>query len=257
MFNKLRSIKRCKEIRRRILELTQNVPALHVGGSFSSVEIIESIYFNFLTKKDKFILSKGHTAILQYVVLEKIGKLKKKDLENYCKPNGILGVHPDYGNPGIEASTGALGHGLAISAGMALSTRNKNNKYYVLMSDGELHEGSIWEAALLIGSLKLKNITLIIDNNDLQSSTKSTDTHPSLYPIGEKFKSFGWSTVDCNGNSSSEIFKAITKDNNNKPKAIIAKTIKGFPISFMKDIPMWHYRSPNKNELKIALEELK
>ena len=95
------------------------------------------------------------------------------------------------------------------------------------------------------------------DNNDLQSSTKSTDTHPSLYPIGEKFKSFGWSTVDCNGNSNSEIFKAIAKDNNNKPKAIIAKTMKGFPISFMKDIPMWHYRSPNKNELKIALEELK
>ena len=100
------------------------------------------------------------------------------------------------------------------------------------MSDGELHEGSIWEAALLIGSLKLKNITLIIDNNDLQSSTKSTDTHPSLYPIGEKFKSFGWSTVDCNGNSNSEIFKAIAKDNNNKPKAIIAKTMKRFSNKF-------------------------
>ena len=255
-FVKKESKKRCFEIRKRILEISQLVPALHIGGSFSSVEIIESIYFNFLKKKDKFILSKGHTGILQYTVLEKKGIIKKKDLEKYCTKDGFLGVHPDYGNPGIEASTGALGHGLAIAAGMAIASSKKDSHYYVLISDGELHEGSVWEAALFVGSRKLKNLTLIIDNNDLQSSTKSSKTHPSLYPIGEKFNSFGWKVVNCKGNSVEDINRAISKKDKIKPLVVVAKTKKGFPISFMQDVPMWHYRSPDKLEFKKALMEL-
>ena len=124
------------------------------------------------------------------------------------------------------------------------------------MSDGELHEGSVWESALFISSNKLKNIVIIIDNNNLQSSTKATDTHPTLYPIDKKFKSFGWDSQICDGHSSKEIYERIKNRDKSKPFALIAKTIKGFPISFMKNEPKWHYRSPNEHEYKLALKEI-
>ena len=124
------------------------------------------------------------------------------------------------------------------------------------MSDGELQEGSVWEAALIIGALKLNNVIAIIDNNDLQSSTRATDTHPNLYPIDKKFKEFGWNTALCDGSSTKQIFDKINKRKKDKPFALIAKTIKGYPISFMMNIPMWHYRSPNKEEYKLAVSEI-
>ena len=253
MFKKKNSNKRCKKLRKRILEISKNVSALHIGGSFSSVEIIEIIYFYFLKKGDKFILSKGHAGILQYVVLEMKKILKTKHLDNYSKDMGILGVHPDYGTPGIMASTGSLGHGLGITCGMAL--KNKEKKFFTLLSDGELHEGSTWESILLIPSLKVNNITMIIDNNNLQSSTWTNITHPTLYPLKEKLVSFGWDTIECDGHSSKELYKAFKKKST-KPKAIIAKTIKGYPVSFMKDNPIWHYRSPNKEEYITAVKEI-
>ena len=165
-----------------------------------------------------------------------------------------MGVHPDYGLPGIEASTGSLGHGLAIAAGLAYA--NKKNQIYIIISDGELMEGSTWEAVLLISSLKINNINLIIDNNGLQSSTWNKDTHPSLEPIDKKFISFGWKADKCNGHDSFEIFKKLSLRSKNKPFVLISKTIKGFPVSFMKNIPKWHYRSPNKNEYLIAIKEI-
>jgi transketolase len=246
---------RCKEHRVKILDLSQKVQALHVGGAFSSVEIVDTVYNLLKKKNDKFILSKGHAGIIQYVVLNQLGIISKRNLNSYCQRNGYLGVHPDYGKSGIMASTGSLGHGLGIASGMALANRAKKN-FYVLMSDGELQEGSVWEAALIIGALNLKNIIVIIDNNDLQSSTRASVTHPNLYPIEEKFKNFGWDVDSCNGNSSEEVFYKIANRKKDKPFALVAKTIKGYPISFMKDIPMWHYRSPNNKEYKIALNEL-
>ena len=247
---------RCKEIRRRILNMSQKVGALHIGGSFSSVEIIDVIFNFFKKKNDSFILSKGHAGILQYTILNMLGKIKTLDYIQYCKKDGYLGVHPDYGVAGIEASTGSLGHGLGLAAGMALAKKSSKNTFYVLMSDGELHEGSVWESALFISSNKLKNIVVIVDNNNLQSSTKATDTHPTLYPIDKKFKSFGWDSKICNGHSSEEIYERIKNRDKSKPFALIAKTIKGFPISFMKNEPKWHYRSPNKHEYKLALKEI-
>lgn len=244
---------RCNRIRKKILELSKNVPALHLGGSFSSVELIERVFFGYMKKKDKFILSKGHAGILLYVVLFLKGKISNKQLNLYCKKNGKLGVHPDFNNFGIAASTGSLGHGLGIAAGMALA--EKNRKIIVLLSDGELQEGSTWETVLFISSRNLKNLIIIVDNNNLQSSTKTSDTHPSLYPIENKFISFGWDVESCDGHNSKQIEKKLKKKTN-KPIAIIAKTIKGYPISFMKNNPIWHYRSPNKEELKIALKEL-
>ena len=256
MHNIKNSKKRCKIYRKKILEISRNVSALHIGGSFSSIEILDVIYNDFLNKnkKDKFILSKGHAGILQYVVLNYKKIIKDKDLNNYSKKNGILGVHPDYGIPGIEASTGSLGHGLALSAGMALA--KSKSTIYVILSDGELQEGSVWEAALLISSLNLKNIVIIVDYNGFQSSTKTLDTHPTLHPIDKKFKYFGWETNTCNGHNSIDIYNKILKRSKKKPFALVAKTKKGFPVSFMMRDPKWHYRSPNNQEYIKALKEI-
>lgn len=249
-----KSKERCKNYRKKILDLSQKVPALHIGGAFSSVEIVDTIFNNLKKKKDKFILSKGHAGILQYVVLNDLGLISNKTLFDYCTKDGILGVHPDYGNPGIEASTGSLGHGLAIAAGLAYKEKNKN--IYVLLSDGELQEGSVWEATLLISSLKINNIIIVVDNNGLQSSTWAKDTHPTLNPLQKKFLSFGWDSKTCNGHKSLEILNKISKRSRSKPFALIANTFKGFPISFMKNQPIWHYRSPTKEEYIKALNEL-
>lgn len=257
-FQEISTIRRYK-YRKRLLDLSQKVTALHIGGSFSCLEILDVIYNFLLNKKnkDKFILSKGHSAIMQYIILEDHKIIKKKDLDNYCQNTGSIGVHPEIFTPGIEASTGSLGHGLALGAGMALAQNHEKQIVYIVISDGELMEGSTWETALLISSLNIKNIILIIDNNDLQSATKATDTHPTLYPIDKKFKSFGWGVAKVNGHNQKEIINKILKRDKNKPFALVAKTIKGYPISFMKNIPFWHYRAPNKEEYKIALKELK
>ena len=146
-----------------------------------------------------------------------------------------------------------MGHGLAISAGMAYLNPKKD--FFVLLSDGEMMEGSVWEAVLIISSLKINNIKIIIDNNGLQSSTWNKNTHPTLTPLHTKFKSFGWSSSTCDGHNYNEIEKKLKKKYK-KPYALIAKTIKGYPVSFMKNNPIWHYRSPNKAELERARREI-
>ncbi|MDB9980007.1 thiamine pyrophosphate-dependent enzyme [Candidatus Pelagibacter sp.] len=251
----INSKERCKIIRNKILDLSQKVPALHIGGAFSSVELIERIFFQYMRSKDTFILSKGHAGILLYVVLNLKGKISDKELNLYCKKEGKLGVHPDFGTFGINASTGSLGHGLSLAAGMALAEKNKKKNFIVLMSDGELHEGSVWESILFISSRNLTNVKIIIDNNDLQSSTRASDTHPTLYPIEKKFHAFGWDSSLCNGHNNLEIQKKLNLKYK-KPFALIAKTIKGYPITFMKNNPKWHYRSPNENEFIKAKKEL-
>lgn len=206
-FNKDRSIGRCKEYRKNILKISQNVPALHIGGAYSCTEILEVIYNYFLNtiEKDLFILSKGHASILQYVILESKKIIKKRELALYCKKNGSLGVHAEITTKGINASTGSLGHGLAIAAGFALA--EKKSKVFIVISDGELQEGSTWEAIMLIPALKLSNVILVVDNNNLQSLEKTSSSHPNLYPIDKKFKSFGWDSEVCDGHNSSKFSK--------------------------------------------------
>lgn len=247
---------RCKKYRLRLLEMSQHVSAIHLGGTFSATEILDSIY-NILMKKEErnnFILSKGHCSVLQYVILNDIGVLKEKDLKNYSKSNSNYGVHPEVKNPGINASTGSLGQGLAMAAGFALSNRKKN--VYIVISDGELQEGSTWESVMAISDLNLKNIILIIDNNDYQSLEKTSISHPSIYPIENKFKQFGWDSKKCNGHSTDKIVKSVLRRNKNKPFCLVAETIKGYPISYMINNPIWHYRSPNQKELVLAVKEL-
>ncbi len=245
---------RCLNFRKRLLEISQKVSALHIGGGFSCTELMDIILNHFQKKKDRFILSKGHSGIMLYVMLEHKKILKKKDLNNYCTKEGLLGVHPEINYPGVVASTGSLGHGIGIAAGMSLS--KKFNNIYVLISDGELMEGSTWENLLLISSLKLNNIIVIVDNNDLQSATRATDTHPTMYPIDEKFKSFGWNVKKCKGHDIKDIYNKIRKRKKGKPFALIARTVKGYPVSFIKNKPIWHYRSPNSQEYVKSIKEL-
>lgn len=265
-FDPLESKTRCKNYRRRILDMSQKVSALHIGGAFSCTELVDMIYNVFMRpmdahgkSPDTFVMSKGHGCMIQYVILEDLGILKKEDLDNYCTPNGILGVHPDYGNPGIEASTGSLGHGLSMVVGMALAERgrNKDGKVYTVLSDGEVQEGSTWEAVLMASTLKLNNVIAFVDNNDFQSLGRTSLTHPSFYPLADKFRSFGWETVECDGHNPSEIFNAVqTRSELHKPLMVCAKTTKGKGVSYMENVPLWHYRSPNADEYRSAISEL-
>ena len=256
---------RCRKYRRRILDMSQRVSALHIGGAYSCAEIVDCIYNEFMRpgnsggkSPDTFLMSKGHGCMIQYVILEDLGILSKADLDAYCTPGGRLGTHPDYGNPGIEASTGALGHGLSMVVGMALAERGKgtNGVIYTVLSDGEVQEGSTWEAVLMATSLGLTNIVAFVDNNDFQSLGRTSVTHPSFYPLGDKFKAFGWEVVEVDGHDSQAIYEAVINRSGKKPLMVVAKTTKGKGVSYMENVPMWHYRSPNKDEYAQAIKEL-
>ena len=259
------SVKRCLKYRKRILDISQKVSALHIGGAFSALEIVDCIYFGLMKLKinnlerDTFLMSKGHGCIAQYVVLESKGILKKKDIDLYCKPEGFLGAHPDYGNPGIEASTGSLGHGMGLSVGIAHTDkfRGQKNKIFVLISDGELQEGSTWETMMMAANLNLDNLVCFLDHNGSQSFGSTKETHPKFYPIKEKIESFGWVCKEVNGHNVKEIYKNVTYQNNGKPLFIICNTVKGKGVSYMENRPIWHYRSPTVSEYKIAIKELK
>lgn len=256
---------RCKKYRRRILDMSQYVSALHIGGAFSCTEIVDAIYNEFMRpglvggkSPDTFLMSKGHGCMIQYVVLEDLGILSKADLDAFCTSTGRLGTHPDYGNPGIEASTGALGHGLSMVVGMALAERGRGSDgvIYTVLSDGEVQEGSTWEAVLMASSLKLTNVVAFVDNNDFQSLGRTSETHPSFYPLTDKFRAFGWETAEIDGHDPAAIFEATAGRSGAKPLMVVAKTVKGKGVSYMENMPIWHYRSPNKQEYAIAIAEL-
>jgi len=196
----------------------------------------------------------------QYVMLHRLGFLTDEDLQNYCVAGGQLGAHPDWGVPGIGASTGSLGHGLGMSVGSAYAQQleNKGACTYVLISDGELQEGSTWEAIMMGSNLKLSNLTLFIDLNDRISMAKLSQEHSSLFPLAPKFESFGWMVQEVDGHDSAAISTSILKASEEQtcPQVIICNTVKGKGISFMEDIPIWHYRSPNEDEYRLALAEL-
>lgn len=263
------AIARCKGHRKRILEITQQVQALHVGGAFSSTEIVDCIYYELMRPApngkivgegapDTFLMSKGHGYMIQCVILEDLGVLTRGDIDRYCKPEGFLGCHPDYGNPGIEASTGALGHGLSMSVGMAYAEKSqgRDGVVYCVLSDGELQEGSTWEATLMASSFGVSNLVAFIDNNNMQSLGRTDETHPSFYPVVEKFEAFGWEATEVDGHDSQAIYEAVMGRRGDKPLLVNCKTIKGKGVSYMEHVPMWHYRSPNPEELAQALREI-
>jgi transketolase len=263
-FDAVSARKRCIKYRRRILDISQQVTALHAAAAFSSMEIVDCIYHGLMNydngeSKDNFIMSKGHGCMVQYAILEDLGVLSKNDLDTYCKPEGILGCHPDYGNPGIEASTGSLGHGLGLATGMAYTEKyiHKNNgNIYTVLSDGELQEGSTWENMMMAANLKVTNLCAFLDHNGFQSFGRTSETHPQFYPIVEKVEAFGWEVAEVNGHDALQIHSAFVDRKKDKPFMLVCNTVKGRGVEFMENEPIWHYRSPNKEEYKYAIKNL-
>lgn len=207
---------------------------------------------------DIFLMSKGHGCITQYVILEDLGILPTQELERYCTPQGILGAHPDRGNPGIEASTGSLGHGMGIAVGMSYAEKLKksDSRVFALLSDGELQEGSSWEGAMMAANLNLDNLLVFVDLNDFGGMHRMSEHHKAFYPLREKFEAFGWECLVVNGHDAKAMYEAFLSRKGDKPFALLCNTIKGKGISYMENIALWHYRSPNKDEYAQALLEL-
>jgi transketolase len=268
-FDLAASRERCRQLRRRILDLSQKVSALHIAPAFSCMEILDTIYFGLMRhrggsessdteRKDTFILSKGHGAMAQYVILEKLGFLPSADLDAYCQSHGHIGAHPDYGLPGIEASTGSLGHGLPMALGICLANKefHPNSTVYVVMSDGELMEGSTWEGVLAAPNLGITDLVVVVDFNGFVSATPIAQRHPNILPIDQKFEAFGWSSCSIDGHQQGELFDAVRAKNPARPLAVVAKTTKGRGVSYMENQGIWHYRSPSPAEYRQALTEL-
>lgn len=256
-----------RQIRKYVITMAYNGSGGHIGCNLSVTDILTVLYFKILNIKSKnpcwqnrdyFILSKGHACSALYATLALKGFFPINYLSQYMKNGSRLAGHVTYRSlPGIEATAGSLGHGLSIGAGIALSLKNdhKKSKVYVLIGDGEAQEGSIWEAIMFIGHHKLKNVILILDNNNLQIIGKSTEIMHS-YPFQNKFKSFGWEVKNVNGHNISDLLKVFQHKNLNKPLAIIAKTIKGKGVGFMENKVEWHGKSLSKEEYKKAIIEL-
>src|SRR5262249_22236104 len=201
---------------------------------------------------------KGHGSLAQYPSLEELGVLSREEMDQYCKPGGHLGTHPDVGLPGIEASTGSLGHGLAIAMGMALAdkVRGDDRIVYVVMSDGELQEGSVWEAMMLAPTLGLNRVVAFVDLNGFQSLGRTAETHPNFFPVLEKVRAFGWESVEIDGHDPQAVYDAVVNRRGDRPFMAVARTVKGKGVSYMENVPIWHYRSPNPQEYQQALREL-
>ena len=257
------------KLRIRIIKMSHEAKAPHLASSLSCIDIVATLYESVLKIKskypkwelrDRFILSKGHAATALYVVLQHKKFINEKDLKSYTKKRSLLEEHPSPKLQGVEAATGSLGHGLPIGCGISLSAKIKKKNFmtYVLMSDGECNEGSVWEAALFAPAKKLNNLCVFVDYNKWQATGKSKEVL-NLHPLKEKFKNFGWNTLEINGHDHKAIFKAciIAKKQSKKPTMIIANTIKGKGVSFMEDNNNWHYRIPTIDEVIKAKKELK
>ena len=255
--------RRCLTYRRRILDISQQVGALHIAPAFSCTEIVDVIYNGLMRwdgeeSQDVILISKGHGTMIQYVILEERGLLTREDMDLYCKPGGRLGAHPDYGVPGIAASTGSLGHGMGISVGMAYGERlqNRAGQIYLVLSDGECQEGSTWEGAMMAGNLKLDNLVAFVDLNDFSGLERMSEGHPAFHPLLDKFLTFGWDGIEVNGHTAEELHEAVVNRKPGKPFVIVGNTVKGKGVSYMEHVPIWHYRAPSPEEYKQACDEL-
>lgn len=252
--------KTAKKVRKKVLKMIFDSQMSHIGSSLSCVDILTVLYFAALKDKDKFILSKGHAASALYAVLAEKGFFPEEILKTYCQNEGkLLGHSTKDCVPGVEVSTGSLGHGLAMGAGMALAKKydGQNERVFVLMSDGECDEGSVWEAAMFSSHHKLDNLIGIIDYNKIQAMGKTNEV-VNLEPLAEKWQAFGWQVKEIDGHNFSEIENVLSEVpfEKEKPSLIIAHTIKGKGISFMENKLEWHYKSPNKEQFDRALKEL-
>jgi transketolase len=257
-----------KEYRRKILQYIYNAKAGHTGGSLSCLDILNVLYNEVLNvtpesftspNRDRYIQSKGHCVEALYVVLADKGFFPESDLETLCQYKSHYIGHPTRKIKGVEQNTGALGHGLPISAGTALAAKMDNLSYrvFTLLGDGELPEGSNWEAALSAAHYKLDNLCAIIDLNGLQITGPTKDVC-NTEPLDKKFESFGWAVRHVDGHdlqALKDTFEALPFEKD-KPSVIIAHTTKGKGVSFMENEPKWHHGVPTKEQYQIAMEEL-
>lgn len=252
-------------IRKGILEILAGGKRGHLGGSMSIADVIAALYFHQMkldprnprwVDRDRFILSKGHSVLAQYVALAELGYFPKEELKNVKKIGSILQGHPDRMKvPGVEASTGSLGQGLSIACGIALGAKvaGKDYRVYVVLGDGESNEGMIWEAAIFAAHYQLDNLTGITDQNGLMASGRTI-----IGPLSPKWRAFGWDVVEINGHNMVEILNALDKASNTKgrPTMIICQTVKGHGISFAENAPAFHHCSLTSEQYEKASKDL-
>lgn len=257
------------DIREHIVNMSADANASHSGSALSAVDVITALYFEIMKidplrplwpERDRFILSKGHGGASLYATLAERGYFPKAKLKTFCKDEGFLTTHPVIQNvPGVEATTGSLGHGLSIGLGMALAGKFDKKDYhvFVMLSDGECDEGSVWEAAMYAGFHGVHNLAAIVDYNKIQSFGR-TEEVMNLEPFADKWKSFGWEVREIDGHDFGEILGALSAVpfKKGKPSCIIAHTIKGKGVSYMENKLEWHYRSPTGDLRGQALKEL-
>ena len=267
--NKLELMKTANEIRKGIVTALHSAKAGHPGGSLSATEIFTYLYFEEMNvdpkdpkkaDRDRFVLSKGHTAPGLYSTLAQKGFFPKEDLVTLRHTGSYLQGHPDMKHiPGVDMSSGSLGQGISAAVGMAIAGKldNADFRVYTLLGDGEIQEGQVWEASMLAAHRKLDNLVVIVDNNNLQIDGEITEVN-SPYPIDKKFEAFNFHVINIDGNDFDQINAAFkeAKTVKGQPTAIIAKTVKGKGVSFMENQVGWHGKAPNDEEYKIAMEEL-
>lgn len=258
-----------KAVRQNIVKMVAFAKAAHIGSALSAVDILTVLYFGVLRIKprnpgwagrDRLIFSKGHAATALYAVLVQRGFAPQRCLDNYYSDGSKLAGHPVIDcMPGVEVSTGSLGHGLPIGLGMALAAKHDKRPYrvFVILSEGDCDEGSTWEAAMLSAQLRLDNLIAVVDYNKIQALGRSKNIM-NLEPFKDKWQSFGWIVKEIDGHNYQDIFRAFKKIpfQQKKPSVVIAHTIKGKGISFMEDKLAWHYQYPDKKQLREALKEL-
>ena len=269
--NKLELQITANEVRKGIVTAVHSAKAGHPGGSLSAADIFTYLYFEEMNidpknpkkpDRDRFVLSKGHTAPGLYSALAQKGYFPVEDLKTLRHLGSYLQGHPDMKHiPGVDMSSGSLGQGISAAVGMALSAKLTNDEYrvYTLLGDGEIQEGQVWEAAMFAGFRRLDNLVVIVDNNGLQIDGP-VDQVCSPYPINEKFKAFNFHVIDLkDGNDMDQIADAFKEARNTKgmPTAIIAHTVKGKGVSFMENQVGWHGKAPNDEEYAVAMEDLR
>ena len=267
--DKLKLMKTANEIRKGIVTAVHSAKAGHPGGSLSAADIFAYLYFEEMNidpedpkkaDRDRFVLSKGHTAPGLYSTLAERGYFPKEDLKTLRRTGSYLQGHPDMKHiPGVDMSSGSLGQGISAAVGMAVAGKLSNADYrvYTLLGDGEIQEGQVWEASMLAAHKKLDNLVVIVDNNNLQIDG-AIDEVNSPYPIDKKFEAFNFHVINIDGNDFDQIDAAFkeAKTVKGQPTAIIAKTLKGKGVSYMENQAGWHGKAPNDEEYKIAMEDL-
>ncbi|MGO4723702.1 MULTISPECIES: transketolase [unclassified Inquilinus] len=254
-------------IRRSVLRTIGRAGLGHVGGDLSVSDILATLFFGVLdldpakpawVDRDRFILSKGHCAAALYSALALRGFIPTDLLDSFMAPLSVLNGHPNRRKvPGVEANTGPLGHGLPIGVGCAVAAKLSKASWrtFVVLGDGELQEGSNWEAAMSAGHRKLDNLTAIVDRNRLQQGARTEDTN-RLEPLADKWRAFGWDVVELDGHDHAALWAAFTAAPSGKPRCVIARTIKGKGVSFMEDRVEWHHKVPTPEQVEQALAEL-